>query len=328
MKNIINHKKRTIGLLISLLAIVLGIAISGCANHDNNSDEKNSTSDEGPWLYSRSADGNITIMGYNGAPENGTITVPAELTVQGETQPQALKVTRIAPRAFVNSEIKHVAIPQTVTSIGVSAFENSEQLETVVFEQNSELKEIGKYAFNDCESLYRFNTDAGSTVTISENVERIGEMAFGGVKKINRVDIPAKATDLEERAFANMGGVQVFYVNRQKAYYTSEEGNIYSRYGELVQYAIGQEATGFVMPRYVAGVAVARIGRYAFYKATRLTTVSLSNVVTIDEYAFADCSRLMYLTDDSQVSYVAKNAFEGTVLTANHGDFLTVGTVL
>ena len=51
---------------------------------------------------------------------------------------------------FFNSKMKQITIPSTVTLIERNCFEQSELLETIIFQPNSHLTTIEEYAFKNC----------------------------------------------------------------------------------------------------------------------------------------------------------------------------------
>ena len=53
----------------------------------------------------------------------------------------------IGEDAFYETAITSIEIPNTVTNIGNDAFSHCENLKTVKFQANSQLKTIGDYAF-------------------------------------------------------------------------------------------------------------------------------------------------------------------------------------
>lgn len=87
--------------------------------------------------------------------------------------------------------VDSVTVPDTVTTIGESAFADNVSLKEVKFGANSQLKMIDKWAFQNCRSL--------ESITIPANVETIAQGAFlninrEGVKLIN----PADKTDYSD----------------------------------------------------------------------------------------------------------------------------------
>lgn len=115
-----------------------------------------------------------------------------------------------------NTEILHVVFAANVTTIGQAAFQYS-GLQTIFFEEDSQLKTIGDYAFvgsaltaitipasvttmgrapfRDCREL--------TTVTFEENsqLETISEAAFEGCHALSVITMPASLTTIEDLAF-------------------------------------------------------------------------------------------------------------------------------
>ena len=67
-----------------------------------------------------------------------------------------------------NSKMKHIVLPEGITSIGADCFRNSQQLESIRLPVS--LEYIGNGCFYDCHAL--------SSITIPENVKQIGKAAF------------------------------------------------------------------------------------------------------------------------------------------------------
>ena len=94
----------------------------------------------------------ITIIGYTGSSTN--VVIPSSINVDGEDIP----VKVIAGSAFKNNDtITSITIPDSVTTIGSSAFRNCSNLTTATVSENSQLTTIGDSAFRDCPSLTSIN---------------------------------------------------------------------------------------------------------------------------------------------------------------------------
>lgn len=123
-------------------------------------------------------------------------------------------VTRIANTAFYDVDVSSVVIPNTVTSIGESAFMNciglgdfvipssvnqiqqgafisSYGLTSVVIPES--ITKIAESAFNFCEEL--------RTVIFPNTLEEIGGASFGNCYSLSEVVIPASVTSIGDGAF-------------------------------------------------------------------------------------------------------------------------------
>ncbi|MDD6270549.1 MAG: leucine-rich repeat protein [Ruminococcus sp.] len=90
------------------------------------------------------------------------------------------------------TEIEYI-IPDSVTSIGISAFNNCKSLTSVTI--GNGVTEIGWGAFRDCTSL--------TSVTIPDGVTSIGGYAFNGCTSLTSVTIPDSVTSIGDWAFKN-----------------------------------------------------------------------------------------------------------------------------
>ncbi|MDE6746350.1 MAG: leucine-rich repeat domain-containing protein, partial [Oscillospiraceae bacterium] len=107
------------------------------------------------WVY----DDHISICEYLGS--DSEVIVPAEI--------DGLPVTVLEEYAFGGNEtLTRVELPDSLITIGVSAFAFCKNLKSVVIPEN--VSEIGEEAFYSCESL--------ESVSIPKNVSEIGEDAF------------------------------------------------------------------------------------------------------------------------------------------------------
>jgi hypothetical protein len=102
-------------------------------------------------------------------------------------------VKSIGFRAFADSEITSITIPNSVTSIGRSAFENS-VLNSVVIPNS--VTEMGSSAFADSEI---------SSVTISNSIKKIETFTFAATKNLTSVIIPAGVNKIDAYAFSGSG---------------------------------------------------------------------------------------------------------------------------
>ncbi len=153
-------------------------------------------------------------------------------------------VTSIGSSAFDHcSGLTSVMIPNSVTSIGTYAFYNCSGLSSVTIPNS--VTSIGSYAFYFCTSL--------TSITIPNSVTSIGDDAFSGCTRLTSVTIPNSVTSIGDDAFSGC-----------------------------------TRLTSVTIPN-----SVTSIGDYAFFYCTGLTSITIPNSVTrIGNLAFVDCTKL------------------------------------
>jgi hypothetical protein len=137
-------------------------------------------------------DGAITITGYAGP--GGAATIPSAIN--------GLPVTTIGNLAFSGANLTSATIPDSVTSIGDSAFDACWGLTSVTVPDS--VTSIGDNAFDHCLSL--------AAVTIGNGVTRIGQSAFGFCRSLASVTIPDSVTSIGDMAFigcASLASVRI-----------------------------------------------------------------------------------------------------------------------
>ena len=177
-----------------------------------------------------------------------------------------------------------VTIPETIDGRTVTVLGNTIFQSAIVRPTSLTLPDtlttLEKNVFYKCNDI--------TSVTIPKNVSSIGHAVF--------------VTDTESSSITELN------VDPANPYFTSKDGVVYDKAGTtLVVYPPGREGE-FQIP---AGVT--KIGEYAFYYSTKLTSLTLpAGLTELEEAAIAACSSLNQLTLNSDLKTIGSFAFADT----------------
>ncbi|HCE42376.1 MAG TPA: hypothetical protein DET40_02365 [Lentisphaeria bacterium] len=170
-------------------------------------------------------------------------------------------VTSIGDSAFEScGELTGIVIPDSVSVMGSNAFRSCSKLSTVSI--GGGITSIDDDAFDDCDNL--------SNVTIGDGVNTIGARAFDKCAKLTSIVIPDSVTSIGDNAFSSC----------------------------------------YSLSKVSIGDGVASIGKYAFVYCTNLTSINIpKNVTSIGESAFYSCYKLTSIVIHDSVTSIGDNAF-------------------
>ena len=177
--------------------------------------------------------------------------------------------------------------------IGHSACEKQTSLTSLTLPAG--LRTVGSYAFSGCSNLtsiefndfaasigyYSFSSCTSLTSIIIPSGATVGSYAFTGCSKLQEISIPNMDTFL---------GAYFGATNKEKQ----------------------NEKLPTTLKKVTVGAATTALPDYAFYAASRLTTIVIEGDLTsIGEYAFAYCSSLSSCSIPSTVTKIGDLAFKG-----------------
>ncbi len=185
-------------------------------------------------------------------------------------------VTEIKNYAFYGARFEGYSLPNTIETIGESAFRDCTALKEIVIPDSVALIKIS--AFRGCSSLAK--------ITMGKGVKTVQEWAFECCSALNEVHVVDLAAWCEiDFVWSNAP----YYIESNPLYYAH---NLYLN-GEL--------ALNLVIPE---GVTAVKYG--AFYGCEWIVSVTLpSTLERIEDYAFSGCKRLKEVYNFSQLPIVA-----------------------
>lgn len=196
-------------------------------------------------------------------------------------------VTEINQYAFEdNNAIVNLFIPACITKIGRNAFDSCNNLESVIFEENSKIIELGNFTFYKCAKLK--NVDFGE----NNQLETIGQQSFAQCKLLEKVDLKGnnKLGKIDFMLFSGCSALQEFIIPSSV---TEIKNSAFSGCISL---------TSIVVPSGVTSIALS-----AFSGCTNLTEVIIESQLppTLGESVFSSCSGdlLIYVPAEAVESY-------------------------
>lgn len=241
--------------------------------------------------------GEITITGCtSSSPKN--VAIPAEIG--------GIPVTSIGNQAFFMKSISSLTIPDSVTSIGDSAFALCFDLTSVTIPNSVTNIGAGAFAQNHLTS-----------VTIPSSVISLGGSVFFACKELTNVTIPNSVTSISRGMFAQCSSLTSVNIPNgvtnigEEAFsdcHSLTSITIPTSVTSIGEYAFeGSGLTNMTIPN-----SVTNIGSWAFSDCTALTDVSISNnISSIAEGMFLNCTRLTSVTIPKGITSIGGDAFSG-----------------
>lgn len=267
-------------------------------------------------------DGNATITKFLGPDDSANpgpydIDIPEKLdgyTVTGLGKDSFSIDDLYSPLYEIHhTKIHSVTIPQSVTSIGDSAFAGCHNLVSLTI--NDAATSIGRRAFAECPLT--------TTLELGENITTIGNSAFYDCRGLKNVTIPQSVTSIGDSAFGECSSLETL------SFGENIKTNIETIGDDAFYYCIELESV--TIPQSVTSIgndafgqchdlqsltikdAATSIGHRAFLGCTSLETISLGeNIKTIGYHAFNSCTsiNLTNVTIPENVTTIRPGTFD------------------
>ena len=219
-------------------------------------------------------------------------------------------VTSINSAAFNALGLESIVVPNSVQSIGISDFSACYSLEDIYLSSN--LIEIGNSAFLNCYSLKRVSipsnvTEIGNnffkycfslqTVNLPNLLTSIGVSAFEECNSLQSINIPNSVTEIGNSAFLNC--------------YSLQTANIPDSITQLRNYTF---SGCWALQTVNIPSNLITLGQAVFSGCRSLRNIDLpSTLTTIDSSAFRYCYSLQTIIIPQSVTSIGNYAFENCV---------------
>lgn len=287
----------------------------------------------GCWIYKGAYPDCISYPFFNAAVvDNGIVKYPSKDSQieNGEIWSKDRSAIYFVPIDWIGK----FNIPNTVTSIGASAFYGCENLTGVSIP--SSVTSIGEHAFGGCRGLTSvtipksvthiskgsFSTSGLTSVTIPNSITSIGVSAFAWCESLTNVTIPGSVTSIEDYAFYRcsaltsvnlLDGTEEMRISRN-AFEDSPIRDV------LIGCSMAETPFREISTLKTAWVTdiVNSIPANLFYHCDNLENVYIGDGVTkISDWAFSGCSSLKLFNFGKKVTEIGDNALSGCAGIAN-----------
>lgn len=305
-------KHRTRKFISFALAVCLLTGLFSLSVSADTGDDKLPSEDCYGYTYRFLTENTIAITDYKGYDTE--VTIPSK--IDGYT------VTSV--ENFDTTKTKKITLPETVTTIGDSAFTIYDNfsysvLEEIILPKN--LKTIGDSAFSDCYSL--------KSIDIPESVTKIGSGAFYSCYNLKNITINSDI-DIGNSAFGSASGFIPAIEDAQSEWIYSENSSDFFIWNGWVCGYKGNSKTP-IIPSGSVGIydevfaysditsvtipeGVKYINYGAFQQCTSLKNIKLPNsLVRINGSAFKECTSLSALSLGEGLKTVDREVFKGCV---------------
>lgn len=233
---------------------------------------------------------------------SGDIIIPETVVYNEKTY----IVNNVGDHAFSGTKIKSIILPNSVSTLGYSCFDNCSNLTSVIL--SNQIKSLKGSCFSNCTSLVSITlpnniTEVGEhcfyrctalkSITLPNNITELGQFCFGGCSSLESITLPNSITKLGSGCFENCFNLTSITL--------SENLNILESYC----FSNCKSLKSVLLPN-----SIISIGDRCFYGCTSLTSIILPNSITeLGNWCFRECSSLNSITLPNNITTLGEACF-------------------
>ncbi len=196
---------------------------------------------------------------------------------------------------WVGTEFTSAVIEEGITSVSSFAFHNCIGMQSISLPDS--LTKIDTSAFRSCSAL--------TEVTLPDSVTTLGTSVFTGCSSLSQVTFGAGLSSIGDTLFNGCSSLDAIYCNENNTKYTSVNGVLFNKHKtSLILFPTGYSGS------YRIPIGTTSIGQSAFYRATKVTVITIpEGVTTINMMGFDGCSALTSVELPSSLKTMGSFAF-------------------
>lgn len=249
-------------------------------------------------IYTKYGDGYQVFRYTRGITSNEEVVIPSSYNGKN--------VIAIGEKAFKNTKIKKVTLPETIESIKIDAFRNASNIESMTLP--SSVVEIRANAFANMSNLTHITLPEGlkdirggafaydtnlTNVKLPSTLEYLGGSAFSHCSSITEITIPKGITEINGQTFEYMTSLKTINFH----------DDITFIHGEVFMGDINLD--NVILPSKIT-----EIKGSTFENCSSLSSIKIPEGVTrIGAHAFYGCSNLSYVYVPITVTEIGSSAF-------------------
>ena len=239
------------------------------------------------------------------------------------------KLEEIERRAFKETPITEIRLPESVKLLGEYAFADCTQLTHVTLPKNNTAFQLTNFVFMNCAALEDINLpnslasipqDAFSgctslkAITLPGALTTLGYQAFKGCTQLSKITIPGTITSFGGAAFADSGLTEVTINNGireigESAFANTPLTNI--TFPKTITRISGLGNSNITTIHFAEGAKPTEIAENAFYMC-KITTFNIPVSVTKIEARAFQYSSIQKITIPEAVTTIGESAFSGS----------------